>query len=291
MNSLRSKIAIFLLAPIIVLTIGYFLVSELVLKRDFIKHLEDESRDKASTMSHRFKDNFLSGNKTGLIQQVFDEKYSDKEIRYIVIYNNDSKVIAESLLGNDSIGPSLDAGLHDESEYYMPVASAANHNFDESIYNVEIPISAGLYKLGMVRVGFDFSSARSGYLVSLYLSLGLGLLSFVLVIFLARKLSSVIVKPVDDLMLTMSDYAKGDFSSFAKVTSLDEIGDLAVTFNLMKSKLEENQKKLIQEKKRVEAKASQLEAWQKTAVARELKMIELKNRVKELEESSNNDKS
>lgn len=289
MNSLRNKITLFLLSPIILLAIGYFSVSEFVLKRDFIRHLESEAIDKTATMSARFKDVFLSGDRAGLAQKVFEEKYNNKEIRYVIIYNAEDNVIADSFVGEDPAIGLTDDGLHDEAAYYLALAKGANGS-NEQIYNVEKPISAGLYALGMVRVGYDFEHLRKDYLFSLYLSLGIGVISFAFVIFLAHKLSNIIVKPLDDLTKTISNYANGNYDSFAKVGSLDEIGDLAVTFNMMKSNLEESRKKLVNEKKAVEAKAAELESWQKTAVARELKMIELKNKIKELESRSSGNK-
>lgn len=103
--------------------------------------------------------------------------------------------------------------------------------------------------------------------------------------------SRSIAEPVMELARASAGM-KGDYSGAKKVkfASGDEIGDLAGTFNQMVDDIKRRDEALLMKnkdleksKKDLESKVAELERFNKLTVGRELKMIELKKRIKELE--------
>ncbi|GAH16620.1 unnamed protein product, partial [marine sediment metagenome] len=71
------------------------------------------------------------------------------------------------------------------------------------------------------------------------------------------------------------------------IKSKDEIGDLATSFEKMAQSLKKQQDNLenlvVERTKELETKIDELQKYKKITVGRELKMVELKKRIKELE--------
>jgi HAMP domain-containing protein len=118
-------------------------------------------------------------------------------------------------------------------------------------------------------------------------------------IFLSRK---GILNPIDKLKQGVESLEKTGFNSRINVTTADEIGDLTESFNNMAGGLsesrvrleeysrsleklvEERTKELEESKEDLISKIEDLEKFNKVAVDRELKMIELKTKINDLEE-------
>jgi HAMP domain-containing protein len=112
---------------------------------------------------------------------------------------------------------------------------------------------------------------------------------------MAFLLSSRITAPITDLMDAVNKISDGDLDVKIKVKSKNEIGELASNFTQMMAELKKSRKDLekindeLERKvhKRTEelrTKISQLERFNRIVVGRELKMIELKKKISELED-------
>jgi two-component system phosphate regulon sensor histidine kinase PhoR len=320
MRSLKDKIFLYILLPVVLVIAGFVVFNfsiHSVIDNHFQKHAEEEG----VKLAHLAKDAILLGNKEQLAQILFDEKYLSAGVSYLAVYDRSGAMMADTNLGESSTDRAFfqpidtsNSTVYDTDGKTRIVVNSGKDVADKSFFqlagNVEFrqqqyhfegekgqrffltdfPVHAGLYDVGLIRIVFDFGELTEELNRMARGLLFFGTLFFILLIYLSSHLSASVIAPVKDLTKVAQEYANGNYDSFAKVTSLDEIGDLAVTFNMMKSNLEQSRKKLTDEKKAVEAKAAELEAWQKTAVARELKMIELKNRIKELEVNHNNEK-
>ncbi len=114
----------------------------------------------------------------------------------------------------------------------------------------------------------------------------------ILSILIGRSISN----PIHALHKGTEEIEKGNLDVNLKIKSNDEIGELAVAFNQMAEALATSkstmmgysknlEKKVGERTKELEIKNEELKKFNKLAVDRELKMIELKKRIKELEES------
>jgi len=116
-----------------------------------------------------------------------------------------------------------------------------------------------------------------------------------LVVILGLLLSRTITRPIVKLRDDVIKVGKGNLKIKIFQTSQDEVGDLARTFSKMtndlrksRRKLEEYsknlEKKVKERTKELEQKNNELNQFNKLAVGRELKMVELKKKIRELEE-------
>jgi methyl-accepting chemotaxis protein len=126
-------------------------------------------------------------------------------------------------------------------------------------------------------------------------------LSFVLAIVSGFYLSRRITKPIINLRDAAIRIGKGSLDTKIRIKAGNEVGELANAFNQMtidlkksrkkleeysrtlEEKVKERTKELEKSKKELEETNYDLERFNKLAVGRELRMIELKKRIKELE--------
>lgn len=109
------------------------------------------------------------------------------------------------------------------------------------------------------------------------------LFAFLFSAFLVLDISKKITDSIEDLTYTASKISGGDTSRRVKINSKDEVGLLASSFNRMVDNLEKNRNKLRVNKIELEKKVDELEKWRKFTTEREIKMVQLKKRIEELE--------
>jgi len=108
--------------------------------------------------------------------------------------------------------------------------------------------------------------------------------------------SKTLTKSITALSKATQKIGEGDFDFQIAVTSKDEIGELGKSFEIMKQSLKQTQMKLLDSQnyleKRVEERTEELQQkidelknYKRLTVNRELKMVEMKKKIKELEES------
>ena len=125
---------------------------------------------------------------------------------------------------------------------------------------------------------------------------------FTIIIIISYFLSSGMIAPIKKLMKGVESIGRGNLDYRIEVKSKDELGQLASAFNQMTKDLKDSRKKLEEyskqlekqvaertdeleiSKKKMESKVDELEKFSKLGVGRELKMVELKKRISELEE-------
>lgn len=121
------------------------------------------------------------------------------------------------------------------------------------------------------------------------LALFIGIFISIIGFFLSFLLSRNITKPIISLRDTAIEIGKGNLDREIQVKTKDEIGELAEAFSQMTGALKKSGKKIeeyskgLEEKiKNVEVERAKLEQMNKLMVGRELKMVELKEEIKEL---------
>lgn len=135
------------------------------------------------------------------------------------------------------------------------------------------------------QINSDTSSlVKNSFLVSLAVII----FSFFAAIILGIYISKSISKPIQDLSQTSKAIADGDLTRRVEIKSYDELNQLADNFNTMAASLQKSNKNLKQQvkdrTKELNQQVDTLKKFNKLMVNRELKMVELKKRIKELEE-------
>ena len=180
---------------------------------------------------------------------------------------------------------------------------AATGTFDFVRHEKEVRaldrIAAGIRSDGLALSKLEVSLQEKDHLAAKASSASLyrtGSLIVIIVFFSALffgyRFSARIVEPVAKLKRATENIEKGDYSVRVKYESDDEFGGLAQAFNKMAQNLQvsgieisKRESALKSSKKALEEKVSELEKFTKLTVDRELKMAEIKAKLKEIERS------
>lgn len=115
----------------------------------------------------------------------------------------------------------------------------------------------------------------------------ISILDLILVILFGFLTSRSISRPIKYLTKIMNTFREGDHSQRANINSTDEIGFLANSFNVMADELsslnDDLKNKIEQKTKDLSGKVEELEKTNKLMIGRELKMIEMKEKIANLE--------
>lgn len=278
MRLIKNKIFAHIFFPIILVTVSYFVVTNFVLSGVFYGYIEDHSRQSAQKFADSTKENFLTNNPIGLTGQCFNEKYSGLPIKYITIFGKNRNVLAHTHLGDDVMGSESAMILDDITSNFAGYRKYDN----DHIYSIDVPVEIGLYNVGLVRVGYDFSVIKKSIINVFYIYIALLILTLLLVMYLSARLTRIIVRPIGELTDSVVAFAGGEKFKKISVTSNDEIGDLGNAFNEMARKIEVAQRQIKIEKSKTSVKIEELEKWQRTTIGREIKMIKLKKELTQL---------
>lgn len=143
------------------------------------------------------------------------------------------------------------------------------------------PILIGGQRMGIYNIKLSLESEKKAVSAAQKESLLVGLaITFVTILILSLLAKKVVIDPIKNLKEGVKIIGGGNLTYKMEVATNDEIGDLTQSFNEMAVKLGKSHSELENRvKKRTEElqeKVQELERFQKLAVGRELKMIELK---------------
>ena len=163
------------------------------------------------------------------------------------------------------------------------------------VLKVVTPVHVGGQRVGTydIRLSLDsleqtISKTQKQFLLGAIITV----LLIVGILFLLIRIT--VINPVKDLQKGMKIIGEGKLDYRIKIKRKDEMGDLASGFNAMTVKLRERTEDLARGKKHLEEKVKErtgelqervdeLERLHKIIIGRELKMIELKEKIKKLE--------
>ncbi len=227
---LNAKILLLLGLLLLVVTAAAALVMTLNLRRQVRGEFQSKGEAIARSLANSGVDLILNRDASTIQSQV-DQLAGIEGVAYVLVYNPQHEVIAHTF------APFIPPGLIEQNQVpgespaqarQITVADPATGQ-PRSILDVGVPVLAG--QLGTVRVGMDLDLVdaaalrAAGSLVALLAVLALA--AFAISWFLVGRM----VRPIAGLVAVARRAGEGDLSQLAPVTSSDEIGVLAGTFN------------------------------------------------------------
>lgn len=133
----------------------------------------------------------------------------------------------------------------------------------KSVENISNNVSSSIYRLSLIIL--------------------MGIISWmIMAVFVTLYFSRTIIKPLIELKLFTSKIIGGKLDEKVIIKSKDEFRDLADSFNTMSQKLKESIDGVEQ---KIKDRTKELESLNKYMVGRELKMVDLKKRINDLEKN------
>ena len=227
---LLSKLILFLALTLVPLAAITWWISV----RAITTNLTDEFTSKGTAIARSLASSavdLLLTRDASTVQGLVDQVGAINGVKYVMVYDQQKTLVAHTFaplvppgIVDRNVVPGDAAQQVREIAYPDPVSGAT-----QQIIDIGVPVLAG--QLGTVRVGMDRSiitaaATRSGqYLLLVFL--GISMLAVLAGVFFAHH----ITKPVTQVVRAAERVGQGDLTRLVTVSSRDEIGQLAATFN------------------------------------------------------------
>jgi len=246
---LRSKIILHILVigTITAVFISYFYTKS---QRDIIKSSSQQTVNLTGEVIEKSILESMMEGRSDKVQTILENISESQNVKNLRILNTEGVILTsstanesgnqieedekkrlDSFLSNKNSERQLPFVSHDFIHEYRLIKNSQEclscHNPDQEI-------------LGVLEMNFDYSSVFSIWKKnrSLGIIISLAALS-VLTLIILRLFEKIINRPIFNLKSRMKKIQEGDFSALVPITKDDEIGDLAGSFNIMITNLEE----------------------------------------------------
>ena len=227
---LLPKIILFLFAALVPLAAITWYVSVQTLRQKMTEEFTSKGMAIAKSLASSSVDLLLTRD-ASTVQSAIDQFAAISGVQYVVVYDAGRHLVAHTF------APLVPAGLVEKNvvpgdvvqqvkdvQYTDPVTGTESH-----IIDIGVPVLAG--QLGTVRVGMDraiieAAAAGAGKRL-LFIFAGAAVVAVLAGVVFARRIS----KPIGEVVRIAERVGQGDLSKLGPVTSRDEIGQLAHTFN------------------------------------------------------------
>jgi twitching motility protein PilJ len=227
---LLPKIILFLAATLMPLAAITWYLSVQALRSSMSQEFTSKGTAIAKSLASSGVDLLLTRD-ASTVQAVVDQFAAISGVAYVMVYDPDKTLVAHTFsplvpsgIVEQNVVPGDAAQQIREIRYPDPVTRAPRE-----IIDIGVPVRAG--HLGTVRVGMDkaiiaAAAGRAGWHL-LYAFGGVAVAAVLAGVIFAGR----ITKPIGQVVRVAERVGHGDLTKLVPVTSRDEIGQLAVTFN------------------------------------------------------------
>ncbi len=213
-----------------------------------------------TSLAAQSRDLILTDNQFALYKLVKDTGNADKDLIYVFILD----AVGNTLVHTFDEGFPTDLLGKNQLKSGDPYQVQLLETEDEIIQDVAVPVLGG--KAGVVRLGMSeatINAVVTGHIRSILLWVAL---IFVLGLFGAYGLASILTVPISRLAEAARAIGRGDFKWQVPVWAKDEIGTLGSTFNEMSKELKHKEEMRVQ----LLAKVISAQENERKRIAREL---------------------
>ena len=249
---IQLKVSFFTLSLIAATTVFSYVITAQVVNRhvmgEVIKRAEALTRSIAASAGY----SFLSKDMLGLDNTVFRIKSSNPDIDYIAITDKDNRIIVHSditMSGKElapSVGEIYSTGDDGATVRRVSIGSGA-------LFEISSPIVFMNKHLGSIIMGVNNSALVAAQLASREKMLSVFVITLIVGMAGSILLSSLITRPIKELSSGVEEFKGGQRRRPLRVYSEDELGRLTSNFNEMTALIVEQQQKLGEYARELEA--------------------------------------
>lgn len=227
----------FLLLILSSLIINIFSI-EYSLNMALTEDLSEKAIASSKSLAGNLTDLVILRDKRKIVDLIFNEKTSHKDISYIIVLDEKNDPIADTFIGKNLYDALIKHELPAEKNEDIKLLRLES---GENIYDVAIKMP---YGGGVLRVGYFKTYISDTINKTVYVLILSFILTLLISIIFAVYFSHIILKPVNELKLMAKKVADGDLSRRVEIKSRDEIGYLATVFNKMLDTIDEKSRRL-----------------------------------------------
>jgi histidine kinase len=208
--SLKNKIFFSILVVILIISAAIAFLARWILVSSLISELELRGIAIARTIAERGSSYILDGNYPELLSLIFDEaKLKERQhlVSYIFISDRDEQVISHTLTRRfpEALRLANRVGPGESKSVRLCTLD------DRRAYDIAIPITQGIYRIGTVHVGLNKNHIDQ--LIAKLRSTFLGFISLIIVIIfvISLRLAKYITMPISKLTRISDELSKGNF--------------------------------------------------------------------------------
>lgn len=198
------------------------------------------------------------------LNQAASRSQEGGEIAYVVIYDKEGQIAADSRVRNSFGQPPRDAAdyeaqsVREERWKFIPPRRPG----DARVLEIILPVFVDGYqvKWGTVRVGLSLENVDREIAALTQNLIVAGILAAMLCLFAARAAAGSITRPIARLVSATRAIAKGDYSQRVDVKTGDELETLAWHFDRMADEVERQQAEILASRENLERLNQTLEA-------------------------------
>ena len=161
-------------------------------------------------------------------EEAFDNAKQNDEVLYIVIEKYDSKDIS-----NSGYFTSFNMDIAKKCKY-----KEITTNIDANVLKSSVPILHNQNVIGILYIGLSLKNVNQ----ELYeLKFTIGIISLIILVLgsmLTYAISAFVTKPLDEFVETIKEISHKNMDRRVNITSIDEVGQLALSFNKMIDELQ-----------------------------------------------------
>ena len=208
--SLKNKIFFSIIAVILIISAAIALMARWILVDNLIDELELRGIAIARTIAERSSGYILDKNYPELLSLIFDEaKLKERQhlVSYIFVSGREDQVLSHTLTRQFPESLRLANRVPPDETKSVRLCRIG----DQMAYDIAIPITQGIYRIGTVHVGLNKNHIDQ--LVGKLRTTFLGFLSLVVVIIfvITHRIAKYITMPISKLTQISDELSKGNF--------------------------------------------------------------------------------
>ncbi|MGH7421056.1 MAG: methyl-accepting chemotaxis protein [Candidatus Rokuibacteriota bacterium] len=228
---LLGKITVFLVLVLLPMAIASWTIAYWSLQENLTREFTDKGSAIANSLASSAAD-LVVNRDASTVQAQVDEFAKISGVAYVMVYDPQRAFIAHtfaSVVPEGIVEKNVVLGQATKPQVQEVAYPDPRGGGERAIIDIGVPMLAG--RLGTVRVGMDKSiitaaAVEAGNFLLLILG-GVAAAAVLAGVIFARR----ITRPVTALMSVAERVGRGDLSQLVPVTSRDEIGQMAITFN------------------------------------------------------------
>ena len=226
-------------------------------KESIISSLESESKTMADAMTLLNKENLIIDNKIGIFEFLNEYVKLNKQIESVIISRNENAyniiIKKESWDVIDSKNEIYESAQNNFVQFSIITSPYLNKKVFKYTYPIYFSnILWGWLHIDVSLIEYD-KKIEQMYLQFIFLAIFMLITS----IFLSYFIAKMVAKPIVSLNNVSNEIARGNLSIRANITTNDEIGILAKTYNKMLENLENSQNELKNSRNKLELRVQE----------------------------------